>query len=435
MLLNHCSFCVWRIKFWRGGVTANNQPTSSSNIITEGRDNQTVTYEHLKDQILGSENYAAIVKLLNSASTDLTEKQTNTLEKLAEIIDWVTTDKKNLSMENPDLALVNDMVFEEQNKKTLEISQILLDARSKTELEKIMIPTEASPDNNLSNELITPRQRKLLDDLRMAISNELDHLENIRKALIPPDNGNPPMPQDSANSLDEFPAEHDYEDFVVREVGKNVNVGLRSSSQDDVLVGQYGVWLNVRGDTPKIGYWLGPQPNNDAYYRKENFVSSLGLVNATAEYEGDAKGYAALNNNINVSGQITAKVNLTAILKGENPNISGVIDNFKFVGLDSDILKDWNAEFDNGQWATDSSLYEVNNFRGAKGLMQVYFYTDATKADAPPNVDPSNRSIDKTNSPSNALGWFDLTFGNGRAVGAFDAERERSEETTSAQQQ
>ncbi|MCY3985305.1 MAG: hypothetical protein OXE85_15475, partial [Roseovarius sp.] len=101
---------------------------------------------------------------------------------------------------------------------------------------------------------------------------------------------------------------------------------------------------------------------------------------------------------------------------GTDPSVKGDINDFKFVG--GSEIPNWNAKV-TGNWAAGNAPNTVNSeFKvsdGATGEWGVNFYSQ-TLTDG---------------YPEDAVGHFDLTFDDGRAVGAFNADRREPPATDS----
>ena len=142
-----------------------------------------------------------------------------------------------------------------------------------------------------------------------------------------------------------------------------------------------------------------------------------------ATYEGGAEGYASHGGN---AGDITATVVLNATFgidaPESNPSVTGKINEFRFVG-GSKIP--WNADI-SGTWNDADNPGNFDDSVGGDatgGKWGMTFYTTQTQGTGESEV------VNKDSQPTNAVGTFDLTFSDGRAVGAFDAGREPAENT------
>ena len=222
------------------------------------------------------------------------------------------------------------------------------------------------------------------------------------------------------------------------EHNENIHAGLTAEGVPPVAMGKdpnsdkiYGVWMDSANENA-IKYWADA-PSVDATYTTQNLfvgeepvkIAPRDRENPTmATYNGTAKGFATHKDN---GGDITANVKLAATFGiGEtNPSVMGDINNFEFVG--GSKIPGWEAKV-TGTWGTgtndEGETVDTTDFavgEGATGEWKMTFYTTAT--------DENNFHV-KRGYPTNAVGHFDLTFTNGRAVGAFDADRDRPEENT-----
>ena len=193
----------------------------------------------------------------------------------------------------------------------------------------------------------------------------------------------------------------------------------------------YAVWMNPLG---VIHRWKNPSA--DKIYSAdeirmiaaENRIGSFVAGRAQASYSGTATGFAAHTDE--TAGEMTADVALTLAfgIDAENddardvaPSLTGTIDNFRLVGQTGDL--GWTAiidgdfsDADSGGGTVDSAAistgkppYLVGNVNG----LDVAFFTDQVKGTG------MMQSPLKSHPPTHAAGSFDLTFRDGRAVGAF----------------
>jgi len=223
-------------------------------------------------------------------------------------------------------------------------------------------------------------------------------------------------------------------------------------------VGRYGVWMDPNG---LINRWERTRPEVDLYdpivfYSRDEIRSiAAGVrsgfvvdgVPSRATYSGTASGFAARTDE--TAGEMKADVALTlsfGIDSDEDrldtdPALAGTIDNFRLVGQSGDL--GWAAAID-GTLLEDGTVAARNIQTGLPtGLdgivthpnsLVVGFSTTAktTHEVVTPGTDtepPVVRELDspqpnKTQPPTHAAGSFDLSFADGRAVGAFDIERD-----------
>ena len=209
-------------------------------------------------------------------------------------------------------------------------------------------------------------------------------------------------------------------------------LGTDVPDDDDLY---YAVWMDEGGT---IHRW--DNRNADAVYALSDLQTiapenRTGADGATASFRGAASGFAAHTDG--TAGEMTADVALTVAFGIDNtdddrfdvaPSLTGTIDNFRLVGRTGDLgwtatidgdLRDGGA-VDPGSVATGKPPYLVRNVND----LSVAFSTDRVKMnDNPP---PATTPL-KTHPPTHAAGSFDLTFTDGRAVGAFNAlPRERA---------
>ena len=171
-------------------------------------------------------------------------------------------------------------------------------------------------------------------------------------------------------------------------------------------------------------------------------ASVITTHSVTATYAGEADGYAVLTHATNptTSGEITASVNLEVTFgdasedPNRDPSIAGMIDDFKFIGQKDDLLKEWQATL-SGTWGENDAFNDtVSSGASDDSEWSVVLYTKGRQGtnavpagDGTPAVPATQFEPLKDNRPTNALGHFDLTFDNGRAVGAFDIAEEKSD--------
>ena len=190
----------------------------------------------------------------------------------------------------------------------------------------------------------------------------------------------------------------------------------------------YAVWMDEGGT---IHRW--DNRNADALYALSDIQTiapenRTGADGATASFRGAASGFAAHTDG--TAGAMTADVALTVAFGIDSadddrfdvaPSLTGTIDNFRLVGRTGDL--GWTATIDGdlrddgtvdpGSVATGKPPYLVRNVND----LSVAFSTDQVKTSGnPPVTTPL-----KTHPPTHAAGSFDLTFTDGRAVGAFNA--------------
>ena len=193
----------------------------------------------------------------------------------------------------------------------------------------------------------------------------------------------------------------------------------------------YGVWMDEGGT---IHRWQNRAA--DVIYTAGEIQAILpeqrtGADGATASFRGRASGFAAHTDG--TAGEMTADVALTVAFGIDNtdddqfdvaPSLTGTIDGFRLVGQTGDL--GWTATIDGdlgddgtvapGDIATGKPPYLVRNVND----LSVAFSTDrVTREQGEQDTTPL-----KTHPPTHAAGSFDLTFTDGRAVGAFAIGRE-----------
>ena len=191
----------------------------------------------------------------------------------------------------------------------------------------------------------------------------------------------------------------------------------------------YAVWMDEGGT---IHRW--DNRNADAVYSRAEIQTiapenRTGADGATASFRGAASGFAAHTDG--TAGEMTAAVALTVAFGIDNtdddrfdvaPSLTGTIDNFRLVGRTGDL--GWTATIDGdlrddgavdpGDIATGKPPYLVRNVND----LSVAFSTDRVSGGM------GSATPLKTHPPTHAAGSFDLTFTDGRAVGAFAIGRE-----------
>ena len=203
-------------------------------------------------------------------------------------------------------------------------------------------------------------------------------------------------------------------------------LGTDVPDDDDLY---YAVWMDEGGT---IHRW--DNRNADAVYALSDLQTiapenRTGADGATASFRGAASGFAAHTDG--TAGEMTAAVALTVAFGIDNtdddrfdvaPSLTGTIDNFRLVGRTGDLgwtatidgdLRDGGA-VDPGAIATGKPPYLVRNVND----LSVAFSTDRVSGGM------GSATPLKTHPPTHAAGSFDLTFTDGRAVGAFAIGRE-----------
>ncbi len=203
-------------------------------------------------------------------------------------------------------------------------------------------------------------------------------------------------------------------------------LGTDVPDDDDLY---YAVWMDEGGT---IHRW--DNRNADAVYALSDLQTiapenRTGADGATASFRGAASGFAAHTDG--TAGEMTAAVALTVAFGIDNtdddrfdvaPSLTGTIDNFRLVGRTGDLgwtatidgdLRDGGA-VDPGSVATGKPPYLVRNVND----LSVAFSTDRVSGGM------GSTTPLKTHPPTHAAGSFDLTFTDGRAVGAFAIGRE-----------
>ena len=196
----------------------------------------------------------------------------------------------------------------------------------------------------------------------------------------------------------------------------------------------YSVWM---GPVGQIHRW--DNRNADAVYTLSEIQAiapenRTGADGATASFRGAASGFAAHievledGTTLSTAGEMTADVALTVAFGIDNtdddrfdvaPSLTGTIDNFRLVGRTGDL--GWTATIDGdlrpdgtvdpGAIATGKPPYLVRNVND----LSVAFSTDRVMGGM------DSETPLKSHPPTHAAGSFDLTFTDGRAVGAFNA--------------
>lgn len=182
----------------------------------------------------------------------------------------------------------------------------------------------------------------------------------------------------------------------------------------------YAVWMDPGGT---IHRWSNRQA--DVIYTRAEIQAiapenRIGADGATASFAGTATGFAAHTDG--TAGAMTADVALTLAFGIDStdddrfdvaPSLTGTIDNFRLVGQTGDL--GWTAMIDGtvapGDLNTGKPPYLVRN----TNALDVAFSTDRVTGGMGSTM-PA-----KTHPPTHAAGAFDLTFTDGRAVGAFNA--------------
>ena len=195
----------------------------------------------------------------------------------------------------------------------------------------------------------------------------------------------------------------------------------------------YSVWMDPGGT---INRW--DNRNADAVYSRAEIQTiapenRTGADGATASFRGAASGFAAHievledGTTLSTAGAMTADVALTVAFGIDSdddqfdvaPSLTGTIDNFRLVGRTGDLgwtatidgdLRDGGA-VDPGDIDTGKPPYLVRNVND----LSVAFSTDRVTGTG------DDKAPLKTHPPTHAAGSFDLTFTDGRAVGAFNA--------------
>ena len=190
----------------------------------------------------------------------------------------------------------------------------------------------------------------------------------------------------------------------------------------------YSVWM---GPVGRIHRW--DNRNADAVYSRAEIqaiapANRTGADGATASFRGAASGFAAHTDG--TAGEMAADVALTVAFGIDSdddrfdvaPSLTGTIDNFRLVGRTGDLgwtatidgdLRDGGA-VDPGAIATGKPPYLVRNVND----LSVAFSTDRVSGGM------GSATPLKSHPPTHAAGSFDLTFTDGRAVGAFAIGRE-----------
>ena len=208
--------------------------------------------------------------------------------------------------------------------------------------------------------------------------------------------------------------------------------------------GRYGVWMDPDG---QIHRWENPVPDPAAYttgqiqdITAENRVGSFVDGRAQASYRGTASGFAAHievledgDATVRTAGEMAADVALTVAFGIDSdddrfdvaPSLTGTIDNFRLVGRTGDL--GWTATIDGD--LRDGGAVDPGDIDTGKAPHLVRNVNDLSVAFSTDRVTGGQGSVtpDRAAPPTHAAGSFDLTFTDGRAVGAFNAlPRERA---------
>ena len=318
----------------------------------------------------------------DSTPRQITATQYNTLYEL-----WAVLETPDPNAGDATLA---------QNAKVRDVARLIARETDKEALNGL-VPMDSS---------ITEAQKGIFRYLIENREDQLERLENIQAALL-----------DSQ--------------------GMRIDLGT-AAPDGESLSGNYGVWLQPNMISIVLGNpTVGETNDNDATYgyadlqfRDAELTTGPGLtdrtVGTTAVYDGYAEGYAALDDK-SASGEITANVYLNATF-GAAPAISGNVDEFRFVGQDGD-LSGWDASL-SGRWTEAEGFVPgtpggVSTDAAKPSTWAVELYTTSGQGE----MQTPHKGI----RPTNALGQFDLSFDDGRAVGAFDIGRKGTLENSQEQ--
>ena len=339
------------------------------------------TYEALLDRILAAADPAALAQTLDDAT--LTDNQYDALFELAQVLDPETPETDRATARR--IVAVTDWE---------ELDALGIDLGDNPALARLHAAHRA--------ELVV---REATRSAFLAANRRAD----VPGALVP-------VP----SVLESEPPPNDDDLYLGPELPPNA---------DDLY---YSVWMDPGGT---INRW--DNRNADAVYSRAEIQTiapenRTGADGATASFRGAASGFAAHTDG--TAGEMTADVALTVAFGIDNtdddrfdvaPSLTGTIDNFRLVGRTGDLgwtatidgdLRDGGA-VDPGSVATGKPPYLVRNVND----LSVAFSTDRVSGGM------GSTTPLKTHPPTHAAGSFDLTFTDGRAVGAFNAlPRERA---------